>query len=276
MPGRDPRNPTTFWYDRRFAGLSLLRADFTTHEYPTHTHDALLVAVTESGGAEIKAGGVADEFHVQTLLVVNPAEPQSSRMKESRRWRYRSFYLELPALRDVACALGLPAMPSFDQSILRDRDLIDDFLLLHRALEKQSDPLRQRELLVGAFGRLVERDRRGGRGPQPPPRDRGLLERVMTVMRERHDRRLTLDELASDAGLTSYQLIRLFRAGVGMTPHAQLTQIRLGMARRHLERGSTIAESAAAAGFYDQSALTNHFKRCYGITPLQYVRAVQV
>jgi AraC-like DNA-binding protein len=275
MPARDPRNPTTFWYDRRVAGLSLLRADFTTHEYPTHTHDALLVAVTESGGAEIRAGRVADEFHVQTLLVVNPAEPQSSRMKESRRWRYRSLYLEPAGLQGVASALGLPGMPSFDRSILRDRDLIDDFLLLHRALEQQGDPMRQRELLVGAFGRLVERDRRGGRRSQPPRRDHGRLERVMAVMRERHDSRLTLDELASDAGLTPYQLIRLFRAGVGMTPHAHLTQIRLGMARRHLGRGSTIAEAAVAAGFYDQSALTNHFKRCYGITPLQYLRAIQ-
>jgi AraC-like DNA-binding protein len=273
MPRSDPRNLTTFWYDRRFAGLSLLRADFTTHEYPTHTHDALLVAVTESGGAEVKAGRMADELHVQTLLVVNPAEPQSSRMKESRRWRYRSFYLEPSALADVASALGLPGLPSFERSIFRDRDLIDHFLLLHRALERQADPMRQHELLVGAFGGLLERDRRHGRRSQPPLRDRGLLERVMTVMRERHDGRLTLDELAADAALTPYQLIRLFRNGVGMTPHAHLTQIRLGMARRHLRAGSTIAETAAAAGFYDQSALTNHFKRCYGITPLQFARA---
>jgi len=40
-----------------------------------------------------------------------------------------------------------------------------------------------------------------------------------------------------------------------------------------MRRGADIAESALAAGFYDQSALTNHFKRAYGITPLQWVRA---
>jgi AraC-like DNA-binding protein len=34
-----------------------------------------------------------------------------------------------------------------------------------------------------------------------------------------------------------------------------------------------IAQTAAATGFYDQSALTRHFKRCYGITPLQFARA---
>ena len=34
-----------------------------------------------------------------------------------------------------------------------------------------------------------------------------------------------------------------------------------------------IADAALASGFYDQSALTRHFKRSFGITPLQYQRA---
>jgi AraC-like DNA-binding protein len=59
-----------------------------------------------------------------------------------------------------------------------------------------------------------------------------------------------------------------------MTPHAYLTQIRLGAACHHLRRSRPIADAAAAAGFYDQSALTRHFKRAYGMTPLQYVHAI--
>jgi len=39
-------------------------------------------------------------------------------------------------------------------------------------------------------------------------------------MRERHAERLTLDELAATVELTPFQLIGLFRRGVGMTPHA--------------------------------------------------------
>ena len=47
----DPRNVTRYWWDRHLPGLSLLHADFTTHEYPPHTHEALVVAVTEQGGS---------------------------------------------------------------------------------------------------------------------------------------------------------------------------------------------------------------------------------
>jgi AraC-like DNA-binding protein len=34
-----------------------------------------------------------------------------------------------------------------------------------------------------------------------------------------------------------------------------------------------IAQAAVSSGFYDQAALTRHFKRTYGITPLQFARA---
>jgi AraC-like DNA-binding protein len=52
-----------------------------------------------------------------------------------------------------------------------------------------------------------------------------------------------------------------------------LTQVRLNIACRHLRHARPIAQVATDVGFYDQSALTKHFKRCYGITPLQFTRA---
>jgi len=277
MPRIDVRNSTRYWLDRQTPGLSLLVADLTTHEYATHSHDALLVAVTEAGGSEITASGVPDEAHRSSLLVVNPAEPHSSRMRRSRGWRYRSFYLMESGLAEVSSSLGLAEIPSFDSSIFHDVDVISGFLQLHRALEAGANPMRQGELFVGTFGRLVQRHgARGGRTrPPPAPRDRVLLGAVVTLMRERHGDRLTLDDLAAHAGLSQFQLIGLCRRGLGMTPHAYLVQIRLGSACHHLRRGMPIAEAAAASGFYDQSALTNHFKRSYGMTPLQYVTATR-
>ena len=102
-----------------------------------------------------------------------------------------------------------------------------------------------------------------------------LLAWVIEVMRESYTGHVTLADLAAAAGLTQFQLIGLFRKGVGMTPHAYLTQIRLASARAALRRAMPIAEAAVQAGFYDQAALTRMFKRCYGITPLQFARAAR-
>jgi AraC-like DNA-binding protein len=51
--------------------------------------------------------------------------------------------------------------------------------------------------------------------------------------------------------------------------------LRLDAACQYLADGRSIGDTAIAAGFYDQSALTHHFKRCYGVTPLQFARAVR-
>jgi AraC-like DNA-binding protein len=276
MSRTDEKNSTRYWFDRQAPGLSLLCADFTTHEYPAHIHDALMVAVTETGGSEIQASRGPDEAHSAALLVVNPGEPHSSRMNGSRRWQYRSFYLERSAIDDVAAGMGVGELPAFSRNMLKDGDLIGGFLALHHALDDgDADQFRRRELLVGTFGRLARRYGDGGARVPIAPRDRVLLDSVITAMRDRYTGHLTLADLAAVAGLTQFQLIGLFRKGVGMTPHAYLTQIRLASARAALRRPVPIADAAIQSGFYDQAALTRTFKRCYGITPLQFAQAAR-
>jgi AraC-like DNA-binding protein len=276
MSRTDEKNSTRYWFDRQTPGLSLLCADFTTHEYPAHIHDALMVAVTETGGSEIQVSGGPDEAHSAALLVVNPAEPHSSRMNGSRRWEYRSFYLKRPAIDDVLRGLGVSELPGFSRNMLKDSDLIRGFLALHHTLDdRHADQFRRRELLVGTFGQLTRRYGDGGARVPVAPRDRMLLDSVIEVMRDRYTGHVTLADLAAVAGLTQFQLIGLFRKGVGMTPHAYLTQIRLESARAALRRAMPIAEAAIQAGFYDQAALTRIFKRCYGITPLQFAQAAR-
>jgi len=269
---RDPHNRTRYWRDPALPGFSLLAADFTTHDYAPHSHDALVVAVTEAGGAEFRSRGRTDEARAERLLVFNPAEPHSGRMGRSRRWRYRSLYAGAPAITDLARALGVEAVPYFLANRIEDPALIGTFLDLHRALDGAADDLRRHELAVAGFGALFRRHADGGSRIPRGPRDRALLDRAVALMRERHAETLTLEDLGQAVGLTPFQLIGLFKRGTGMTPHAYLTQIRLRAATAQLHAGMGLAEAALSAGFYDQSALQNHFKRAYGITPLQYLR----
>jgi AraC-like DNA-binding protein len=270
----DPRNSTQYWWDRHLTGLSLLHADFTTHEYPLHTHEALVIAMTEQGGSIVRSRGQIEEATPSTLFVFNPGEPHAGRMGWSERWRYRSLYLTRDALDEVADGLGLEEMPYFTRNLIADRDLIDAFLAMHLAIEEGRDVFRERELLIATFGRLFQRHGDGG-GVRidMAPRDLTLLRRVKDRMQAEYASDLRLEELAADVGLTTFQLIGLFKRTVGMTPHAYLTQVRLNVACRHLAHARPLVEVATDVGFYDQSALTKHFKRCYGITPLQFAKA---
>lgn len=269
----DPRNVTRYWWDRHLPGLSLLRADFTTHEYPPHTHEALVVAVTEQGGSVIKSRGQVEDAETSRLFIFNPAEPHAGWMGRSERWQYRSLYLTQLALGRLAECLDIEQVPYFTSNAFEDADLVSGFLAMHRAIELGRDVFQERELLVGTFGVLFQRHGSGGSRIAPAPRDRALLARTTERMRADYAQDLRLEELARDVGLSTFQLIGLFKRAVGLTPHAYLTQVRLSAACRHLRHARPIAEVATDVGFYDQSALTKHFKRCYGITPRQFARA---
>jgi hypothetical protein len=101
------------------SGLSLMRADFTTHEYPPHAHEAFVVAVTETGGSVIKSRGRVEQAHESTLFVFNPAEPHAGWMGRSERWLYRSLYLTHSAIDEVARGLGIESVPYFHPQHVR-------------------------------------------------------------------------------------------------------------------------------------------------------------
>jgi len=271
----DRRNVTRYWWDRHVPGLSLLHADFTAHDYPAHAHDAFVIAVTELGGARIRSRRVEEAVGPATLFISNPAEPQSAAMGDSPRWRYRSIYLARPAIDALARDLGLADVPYFTRNMLGDGDLIGGFAELHHALAAEDDRLRAHEVMLGVFAELFRRHGSGGGRIEPAPRDRALADKVIDVMRARYMDSLRLDELAATVGLTSFQLLGLFRRTAGLTPHVYLIKVRLAIACRHLRRGSPLAQSALDAGFCDQSALTKHFKRWYGITPRQFAEAAR-
>lgn len=273
MPRIDTRNSARYWRDAQIDGLSCMAADFTTHEYAPHSHDALVIAVTETGGSEFKSRGRTDEAKTSVLLAFNPDEPHSGRMGRSERWRYRGFYFSSPALACLMKDIGLEQTPYFMENVFTDTDLIDAFLELHRALDLHSDRLEQRELLVSSLGQLFRRHGSGKTDFSISPADRSKVRTVRELMHDRHDQELTLADLSQEVGLTQFQLIAMFKRTTGLTPHAFLTQIRLNAAMKALESGTPIAEVALSAGFYDQSALTRHFKRCFGVTPLQWIRA---
>ncbi len=268
-----PANFAKYWRDPHIPGLGLLRADFTTHEYCPHVHEEWVVAATEHGGAIVKSQGVAEDARDDTLLIFNPGEPQSARMGTSPRWIYRALYLDRSAMQQLLDAVGVRGMPHFRQAGIADAIATAQFLALHRALESGHEPLEQRERLVGLLGRLFEQHGRGATKPLIVPRDRVLFSRVDGVMRLQYASDLSLASLAETVGLTSFQLIGLFKRVTGLTPHAYLTQIRIRVARDRLEQGWPLTVVAGETGFYDQSALTRHFKRSFGITPGQFAAA---
>lgn len=100
---------------------------------------------------------------------------------------------------------------------------------------------------------------------------RASLERVREFITAHRTRHLSLDQLASLAGLSRFHLVRAFSQAFGRPPHAYQLHLQVERARCLLDKGALPAEAASEAGFADQSHFSRHFKKAYGVTPRQYV-----
>lgn len=96
------------------------------------------------------------------------------------------------------------------------------------------------------------------------------VRRAMEYLYENISEPITLDDLAAHAGFDKFHLCRAFRAQIGMPPHTYLTHLRISRAKELLGRGARASEVASLVGFYDQAALTRHFRRIVGTTPARF------
>jgi AraC-like DNA-binding protein len=82
---------------------------------------------------------------------------------------------------------------------------------------------------------------------------------------------ITVRELATAVGLSPSQLERATKRTLGLSPKQLLVKSRVEHAVRLLtDSTSTLAQVAAACGFYDQSALSRQFRAVVGFTPGAY------
>jgi AraC family transcriptional regulator len=94
------------------------------------------------------------------------------------------------------------------------------------------------------------------------------LRRVLSFIADNHERDLTLDDLASEAGMSTFHFVREFKRATGTTPHQHLIRFRVERAKALLSGSSLpLSEVGLRTGFSHQSHFTRQFRKLTGTTP---------
>ncbi len=266
-----------FWRDGALGGLELLRAHYVTHSFAPHSHEGFALGVIESGVEIFRYRRATYAAPAGSLVVINPGEPHTGSAALAEGWRYRMLYPDAEVLREVASALsGRPRpVPSFPQPVIDDPALAADLMRLHATAEARAEPLERSSRLTSAFALLIARHADTLHLEPRIATEPELVRRLRDYLQERATTTVRLEDLAAVAGMSAFRTLRVFEQSIGMPPHAYLTHLRVACARRLLIEGTSLAQVATLAGFYDQSHLTRHFKRIVGVTPGQYAAATR-
>lgn len=267
----DRGDEVAFFRVGRFGGLDCLRATFRKHVFPPHTHESYAIGAFISGQHIYNHGGVLTRAGANDLCFINPEEVHDG-TPHGNGYVYRIIYpkaaLLIQLMEDVT---GRPAAaPSFQGPVVHDPELSVQFIRVHEALERNTDPLAADEAMTAILARMIERyaggNLRRGRSVQEPD----AVSRAKDFLAEHLDAQVELSALADAAGISPFHPIRVFRKATGLTPHAWLVDRRLHRASELLRQGKAPAGIAMSCGFADQSHLSRLFKSRVGVTPGQY------
>jgi AraC family transcriptional regulator len=97
---------------------------------------------------------------------------------------------------------------------------------------------------------------------------RQKLVRAVEYIQDQLDADLTVSGIAQAVGMSRNHFTKLFKESTGQTPYQYVVDARVKKAKELLTTGKfTISEAAYHVGFVDQSHLTHHFKRVFGLPP---------
>ncbi|MGV9272520.1 AraC family transcriptional regulator [Streptomyces griseosporeus] len=254
--------------------LDLLTARFDQHVYAPHAHDEYTVGVCVGGSEVIAYRGGRVHAGPGSIVVLAPGEIHTGGPATTTDgYAYRALYAAPDLLADGV--LGTGGLPHFREALIDDPELATALRRAHSETAACPDPLEAESRLPWLLTALARRHSTARATSDAVAGADGIARQVRDRLAGELTDPPSLSALATELGLSRYQLLRAFRTSVGVPPYAWLAQHRVTRARALLESGLRPAEVAGLVGFADQAHLTRWFRRVLGVTPAAYRNSVQ-
>lgn len=268
-PRVQPQRPHTDWIHRAHQGdIERIEAFFHAHAYDMHRHDTYAIGRTLSGVQSFHYRRHFVHSRPGRTIVIHPDEPHDGEAGSEHGFRYRMVYVE-PALFQQA--LGGRPLPFVEGGISDDPRLYAATDVLLRGMDYPLDPLERDDAILDLALAL---DAVSGARRLRQTADYHAARRAREYLHDALDCAVSLDDLAAATGRDRWSLSRDFRAFFGTSPYRYLTMRRLDRVRQLMLLGRPLVEAAAAAGFADQSHMTRHFTKTYGLSPSRWLKTL--
>ncbi|WP_133973986.1 helix-turn-helix domain-containing protein [Acinetobacter calcoaceticus] len=263
-----------FWQDERMPYVETRRTCFSRTCYKSHSHPTFSIGAIDEGNSVFQSSfGTAQKISAGTLVIVPAHIEHSCNPLPDQAWSYQMLHLDISWLNQWYAEFQKEGfdlnLPQHRPLIIKDENLYQTFSDMNETLFDSKKLIFEKEqsliycltqLLLPNF--ILEEIQK----------TQYLYESFLDLIHiiKSSERFISLEELAQQVGLSRYAIIRLFKANVGLTPHAFQINLKINQARAQLKQGIPLAELAVNLGFSDQSHFHKAFKAHTGITPRQF------
>ena len=234
-----------------------------------HMHDYYEVSLILTGNVKVLLSDHAQEGTDARLVLSPPKAPHFishdsvvlySRLNLLFSHEFLDGYL--PETDQLLSVFG-----KHGRVILLSKEEKDLFRELVLDLYKESDLFRRRLKILCILSHIAERSEENPTNREIPPCVTGAL----TYIGEHYAQKILASDLAWHLGVGRTTLMTSFKAYTGSTLNDHVIRCRVKNAVHLLRAGATEQQAADACGFGDTCGLIRGFKKCYGMTPRQYL-----
>lgn len=248
------------------AGMQRIEAWFHGPAYAMHRHDTYAIGRTLAGVQRFNYRRSCRDSLPGNTMVLHPDEAHDGQAGTQEGFRYRMIYVEPSLVQEI---LGGCALPFLEGGVSTDPRLATATEALLAQSGHRFEPLEQSEGLAELAHALAMV---AGKPQRQPKGDYLAAQRALDFLQAHRFRTVTLEELEAATGRDRWSLSRDFRLYYGTSPYRYLTMRRLRAVQRSLLAGLSLAHSAMDAGFADQSHMSRHFLKTFGLTPGHWLR----
>jgi AraC-like DNA-binding protein len=263
----DPGERLSFHRPGAVPGVEVMAASDSFEPWHVY-HERYAVCAVLTAATSIRYRGKVEPVVDRGVSFFEPGEVHRN-LKVHKRSEFKVLFLD-SAVFEQAAELGGRRTAHFDLHPRPTPGLFDSVYAFGEAIERDCGVLEQQSRFMFCLENFLA-------CMEHPVNlsgavDRSAVRRAQRYLVERYNQSVTLDELVAVSGISKFHLVRAFSKFVGLPPHAFQLHIRIERARTLLRQRLLPVEVAMAVGFADQSHLTRHFKRMWGITPGAYAR----
>lgn len=277
-------NIARYWCCEVLGELDFLSGRFNSQRYSQHWHEGPTIGVITRGTKRFSCRGQTHELSTGSWMLINPDEVHKGEAVDSNGWSQRLIYPAIDWILRLCDELEVHAprviAPRFARATAFDAETSDRFVQAHRAAELMhyEGTISQIEAeasmlyaMQSVLSRYLLSKANTDNTPHPADTTFDRLQPALDLIDSNLAADLSLDALAGSIGVGRFHFLRMFRAAVGVAPHAYVLHSRVARAKQLLDGGMSASAAALDVGFFDQSHFSNAFRNAYGTTPTSYL-----
>jgi len=249
-------------------GVELLAAKASSRHWRVY-HEQYAICANDDVAAEIRYRKRLNPIHNRSTLLFEPGEIHDTRRVEKPQ-DFTVLFLSENSMQRFSEEMDISGLPHFKPDPNTQEKVYQSCKRLQASiLEDDTSVLEQESRLTECVGMLLSNHAEKRLSPLKNFK-KSPVYRAREFLNDNFAHSVSLNEIASIAGLSRFHFLKIFAAEFGIPPHTYHIHLRIERSLPLLRRGMSLCHIAETLGFNDQSHFIRHFKRIMGITPGQY------